>query len=419
MSIQNQHTQLTIGLFGFGVVGESLWQVLQQNTSLNAQVVKVCIKHADKERNAPDTLFTTDAAELLTDKRINVIVELIDDADAAYSIVSTALKSGKSVVSANKKMIAAHLPALLALQQQYGTSFLYEAACCASIPVIRNLEEYYDNDLLRGVSGIVNGSTNYILSRIAADHITFDEALKQAQEKGFAESDPSLDVEGGDAVNKLTILLAHAYGIVTDPALIVHTGIHRLHANDARYAREKGYAIKLVAHAQKLADGTIAAFVLPQFLKTGNPLFHVSNEYNGVIIDSVLADSQFFNGKGAGGFPTASAVISDISALRYNYRYEYRKLHNQAPPALTSDFTLRVYLSFDALYQVPHELFEQIEEWASNDERCSVVGVIHFSRLVSSGWWKKKGTSLIVLPNAFGTEVEERAKAIEEEWVLA
>jgi len=335
MSTYDQQTKLNIGLFGFGVVGAGLYKVLEQTPTLNAEIKKVCIKHPEKQRDAPAGLFTTEAAALLNDDSINVIVELIDDADAAYYIVTTALKSGKAVVSANKKMIARNIAELIALQQEYNAPFLYEAACCASIPVIRNLEEYYDNDLLQGISGIVNGSTNYILTKVFEENKSFDAALKQAQAEGFAESDPALDVEGIDAVNKLSILLTHAYGIITAPDELVHTGIQNLYAEDAVFAQEKGYEIKLVAQATKLDDGKIAAFVIPQLVEKDNKLSTVKNEYNGVIIESSLADKQFFYGKGAGGFPTASAVLSDLSALRYNYRYEYKKLRYQQPSVLS------------------------------------------------------------------------------------
>ncbi|XZF13071.1 homoserine dehydrogenase [Chitinophagaceae bacterium MMS25-I14] len=397
MSVQQK--QLNIGLFGFGVVGEGLYKVLQQTVSLNATIKKVCIKHPEKKRNAPAELFTTDAEVLLNDPEINVVIELIDDADAAFAIVSRSLSSGKAVVSANKKLIAEHLETLLDLQKQFNTPFLYEAACCASIPVIRNLEEYYDNDLLRGVQGIVNGSTNYILTRIAEDGLTFDAALKLAQDKGFAESNPALDIEGTDAVNKLTLLLIHAYGIASHPAKLVHSGIHLLHAQDAVFAKEKQYEIKLVAQARKLGNGKVAAFVLPQFITKKSQLYNVKNEYNGVVIESGLADEQFFYGKGAGGFPTASAVLSDLSALRYGYKYEYKKSHALQTAELTDDFYLRVYVSFDGLFQVRHELFERIEEWTSNDQRCSIVGIIHFSRL-RSDWWRNNNASLILYPDA-------------------
>src|SRR3954470_22490119 len=170
-----------IGLFGFGVVGEGIYQVLNETPSLNASIKKVCIKHPEKPRNAPASLFTTSYDELLLDPEINVIVELIDDADEAYKIVTTALKQKKSVVSANKKLIAEHLTELIRLQEEQGVSFLYEAAVCGSIPIIRNLEEYYDNDLLQSISGIVNGSTNFILSRIREGK-AYKEALAQAQQ---------------------------------------------------------------------------------------------------------------------------------------------------------------------------------------------------------------------------------------------
>ena len=212
-----QDKVLQIGLFGFGVVGEGIYKVLLQTPSLSAAIKKVCIKHADKKRDADASLFTTRYEEILNDPEIDLVVELIDDAKEAYKIVSTALKNKKSVVSANKKMIAEHLPELISLQNENGVSFLYEAAVCGSIPIIRNLEEYYDNDLLQSICGIVNGSTNYILTKIIEEGLSYQEALQKAQQLGFAESDPSLDVEGLDATNKLTILLAHDYGIITRP----------------------------------------------------------------------------------------------------------------------------------------------------------------------------------------------------------
>src|ERR1700759_3552143 len=215
------HKKLTIGLFGFGVVGEGLYRILQQTPSLKANIKKVCIKHPGKKRNAPEELFTTDKDVLLNDPEINVIVEVINETEPAYEIVSTALKNGKDVVSASKKMLATYLTEILELQKTYNTSALYEAAACASIPVIRNLEEYYDNDLLHSIRAIVNGSTNFILTKMFEEKSDFHNALLLAQQLGFAESDPSLDVEGYDAVNKLSILLNHAYGIVASPDDIV------------------------------------------------------------------------------------------------------------------------------------------------------------------------------------------------------
>lgn len=390
------HKKLTIGLFGFGVVGEGLYKVLQQTESLNASIKKVCIKHPGKSRNAPDALFTTDKNVLLYDEEINVIVEVIDDADAAFEIVSIALRNGKAVVSASKKMIAEHLPEILQLQKETGLPFLCESAACASIPVIRNLEEYYDNDLLHAIKAIVNGSTNFILTKMFEDKLDFQSALLLAKQLGFAESNPKLDVEGYDAVNKWTILLNHAYGIVEHPNNILFTGIQNIQLSDALVAKEKGLDIKLIAQAKKLKNGKVAAFVLPQFVTLGDPMSFVKNEYNGVVIESGFADKQFFYGKGAGSFPTASAVLSDISALRYNYKYEYKKLYHHKPHELTNEYYVKVYLSFDDWKYIPREKFEWIEEWHADAERKYLIGVLPVQELINNSWWKENQTSLIL-----------------------
>lgn len=400
--------KLVIGLFGFGVVGEGLYRVLAQTPSLNAIIKRVCIKHPEKKRNAPASLFTTDKDLLLEDPKINVIVEVINESEPAFEIVERALRSGKEVVSASKKMIAEHLQELLQLQQDTGVSFLYESSVCASIPVIRNLEEYYDNDLLHGVRGIVNGSTNYILTKMFEEQLGFKEALLQAQQLGFAEADPSLDVEGWDALNKWVILLLHAYGIVARPSELLFTGIQHIQASDAAVGREKHFEIRLVGQAKKLQNGKVAAFVLPQFVRHDDHLNFVKNEYNGAVVESSFSDKQFFYGKGAGSFPTASAVLSDISALRYNYRYEYKKLYFHGPSVLTNEFYLKVYVSFNEWSHIPHERFEWIEEWHADDERKYLIGVLHTQVLLDDDWWKRNNVSLILYPEAIIEDIELR-----------
>ncbi|MCC7402236.1 MAG: homoserine dehydrogenase [Chitinophagaceae bacterium] len=402
------HKELTIGLFGFGVVGEGLYKVLEKTPSLKARIKKVCIKNPEKKRQAPASLFTTEKNELLNDSSINVIVEVIDDADAAFQIVSTALKNGKNVVSASKKMIAEHLQELLRLQQQTGQSFLYESAACASIPVIRNLEEYYDNDLLHSIKAIVNGSTNFILTKMFEEGLDFRQALILAQQLGFAESNPKLDVEGFDAVNKWTFLLTHAYGIVIRPDEVLFNGIQNINAGDATVAREKNQQIKLVAQAKKLQNGKVAAFVMPQFINHDDHLAFVKNEYNGVVIESGFADKQFFYGKGAGSLPTASAVLSDIAALRYDYHYEYKKLYHHRPHELSNDLYLRTYVSFDDWSYVPRDDFEWIEEWHAGEERKYFVGVIAFEKLLKNTWWKENNTSLILAGDPIIESIELR-----------
>jgi len=402
------HKQLTIGLFGFGVVGEGLYKVLQQTPSLKATIKKVCIKNAGKKREAPAELFTADRDVILNDPDINVVVEVINESGPAFEIVSRALRSGKSVVSASKKMIAEHLPELLQLQKETSASLLYEAAACASIPVIRNLEEYYDNDLLHSIKAIVNGSTNFILTKMFEEKLGFQEALLLAQQLGFAESDPSLDVEGYDAANKWAFLLTHAYGIVVKIDDLVFSGIDHIQAGDAEVAREKHFDIKLVAQAKKLANGKVAAFVLPQFIRQDDHLAFVKNEFNGVVIESGFADKQFFYGKGAGSFPTASAVLSDLSALRYEYKYEYKKLYHHTPHELTDDFYVRVYLSFDDLKYIPTERFQSIEEWHADSDRKYLIGVIHFQDIKGQGWWRENRVSLVLTPDPIIEDMDVR-----------
>ncbi|MEY3435592.1 MAG: hypothetical protein RL335_48 [Bacteroidota bacterium] len=402
------HKKLVIGLFGFGVVGEGLYKVLAKTSSLSAEIKKVCIKDATKKRNAPASLFTTNPEDILHDPEINVVVEVINETEPAYRIVSTALKNGKDVVSASKKMLAENLSELLELQQKTGRSLLYESSACASIPVIRNLEEYYDNDLLHGIKAIANGSTNFILTKIFEDKLDFKQALLLAQQLGFAEADPALDVEGWDALNKWTLLLNHAYGIVTDPTRITFTGIQNIQLQDAVVAEEKHFSIKLVAQAQKLKDGGVAAFVLPQFVKQDDHLSFVKNEYNGVVIESGFADKQFFYGKGAGSFPTASAVLSDISALRYGYRYEYKKLYHHKPNELSDAFHIKVYLSFEDWKHIPREKFETIDEWHADEERKYLVGILPFKELKENSWWKENNVSLILFPDGVIEDMDAR-----------
>lgn len=398
--------RLTLGLFGFGVVGKGLYDVLQATPALQASIKKICIKDPAKSRSISADIFTTSAGALLNDEDINVIVELIDDADAAYEIVKAALQKGKAVVSANKKMIATHLEELLHLQHEHKTALLYEGSCCASIPIIRNLEEYYDNDLLSSVKGIVNGSTNYILTRIFDDGLLFKDALLEAQQLGFAESNPSLDIEGHDAANKLTILLAHAFGNIALPVDFIYNGITAIKKSDATLAKQKNLKIKLVATAQKISDTQLAAFVLPQFVEAHDDLFNVANEFNGLVTESSFADKHFFKGKGAGAYPTAAAVLSDIAALRYNYKYEYKKYLQREKLSLTNDYYLKTYVSADAAQKIKQEDFEWIEETHNEPGNHWMIGIIHAGKLLSSDWWKRDAVSLILHQRPIVNDIE-------------
>lgn len=346
--------KLVLGIFGFGVVGQGLYDIIKTK-NLNIEIKKFVIKHGNKKRSIDQSLFSKNPEDILNDNEINTVIELIDDADAAFDIVSKALSSGKNVVSANKKMIANHLEELVELQQKYGTSLLYEGAVCGSIPIIRNLEEYYDNELLHSLSGIFNGSSNYILTKIFQENMPYAVALKQAQDLGFAESDPSLDVGGYDAKYKLAIAAAHAYGIYIDPDEILNIGIANISENDVLFAKEKNLKIKLIPIAQEVNDSKVVLYVLPKFISPDNILFNVENEYNGVQVQAAFADQQFFYGKGAGGHPTGAAVLSDIAALRYDYRYEYKKHIKIGNLSYSSDYEVKVYLRYED-ESLPNEL---------------------------------------------------------------
>ncbi len=375
--------KLKIGLFGFGVVGQGLHDIIK-GQDLNIEVIKIAIKNPEKKRNLDAKLFTTDHNELLDHPEINTIVELIDDADAAYEIVKRALTSGKHVVSANKKMIATHLAELVALQEQYGTSLLYEGAVCGSIPIIRNLEEYYDNELLHGISGIFNGSSNYILSKVFNEGMDYSLALKQAQELGFAESDPTLDVGGYDAKFKLAIATAHAYGLFVNPDKILNIGIQNLAESDVRYAKEKNLKIKLVPAARKISSQQVITYVLPKFVKSDDFIYNVENEYNCVTVQAAFADKQFFFGKGAGGHPTGAAVLSDITALRYGYKYEYKKYQHNSGLVHTDNVSLEVYLRYVHEYTVEKLKVENIKERFSNQDFKYVIGNVSLKTLLAN-----------------------------------
>jgi len=375
--------KLNIGLFGFGVVGQGLYDIIKTK-HLNLEIIKIAIKDPHKERSLPAHLFTTDRDELLNNPEINTIVELINDTEAAFEIVSRALSSGKNVVSSSKKMIALHLNELIALQHKHGTSLLYEGAVCGSIPIIRNLEEYYDNELLHSISGIFNGSSNYILSKGFNENMDYGTALRQAQELGFAETDPTSDVGGFDAKYKLVIAAAHAYGVVVRPDEVFNLGIQNLSASDLQYAREKNLKIKLVPVAKELDDRHVALFVLPKFVNENEFLYNVEYEYNGVIVQAAFADQQFFFGKGAGGHPTGSAVLSDIAALRYDYQYEYKKAKERAGLNFTNNIELNIYLRYEDDGLVDALNFSEIHERYYSGSYKFIIGKLNLQNLIDN-----------------------------------
>ena len=408
--------KLKIGLFGFGVVGQGLHDIIR-GQDLNLEIVKIAIKNPEKKRSLNANLFTTDHDEILNNSEINTIVELIDDAEIAFKVVKRALISGKNVVSANKKMIATHLAELVELQATHGSSLLYEGAVCGSIPIIRNLEEYYDNEVLHGISGIFNGSSNYILSKIFNEDLEYSVALKQAQDLGFAESDPILDVGGYDPKFKLAIATAHAYGLFINPDKILNIGIQNLSEHDIRYAREKNFKIKLVPTARKISTKQVVTYVLPKFVKSDDFLFNVENEYNGVTVQAAFADKQFFFGKGAGGHPTGAAVLSDIAALRYDYRYEYKKYHQQNGLIHTDNVNIEVYLRYNHEYTLDKLKIDHITERFSRNDYKYVIGNVSLKSLLANKELLEQKDIFIAHTGRY-TYTEQQIQTVVEEEIL-
>lgn len=371
-------SNLKIGLFGFGCVGQGLYDVLSKSSGIKADIAKICVKDRNKSRKLPMEYFTYDKNDILSNTEINLVVELIDDADEAFNIVKAAMTTGKSVVTANKKMVANHLSELVELQKKYNVSFLYEASSCGSIPIIRTLEEYYDNELLFSVSGIFNGSSNYILSKIFNENLDYATALKQAQELGFAESNPWLDVAGFDAKYKLTIIAAHAYGLFIHPDNILNLGVQNLSLADIEYAKKGGKKIKLLNTVRKLNDDEITIHTLPTFVAPHQYLYFVENEYNGVIVEAAFSDKQFYLGKGAGGHPTGSAVLSDISAVTYDYKYAYHKSTQDKKVRYSKNVFLEIYVRYNDENELVLIEFENISERGKG----FVIGTVKLSNLL-------------------------------------
>ena len=345
---------LRVGLIGFGCVGQGFYDIVQRLPAAGIVISRIVVKSPTKPRPLPAERFEFDADALLTDPALDVLIEVIDDADEAFRLVSAALHRGRRVVTANKALLARHLPELRELEQQYGGTLLYEAAVAGSIPILRTLDGYFGLEPLRAVSGIINGSSNYVLSRMSEDSGDYATALAEAQAQGFAETDPTLDMAAFDPRSKAVLLAAHAFGLEINPEEILNLGIENISPRDLAYADVRGLKIKVVAHLERLPDNRVAAMVLPRFVGPASPLFAVEHETNGVLVEAAYGGPQFLRGKGAGGHPTGSAVLADVAALRAGYRYSYAKGTGTAP-ALATDLELEVYLRHDD-EQLPKQL---------------------------------------------------------------
>lgn len=322
---------IRVGMIGCGVVGQGVLRLLAENAANlegrldgHVQVRRIAVRDASKTRgpHGSGARVTTDPNDVLDDPELDVVVELMGGVEPAGSFVRRALEQGKPVVTANKALLAERGHELIELAERRGVDLYFEAAVAGGIPVMRVLREALASDRIVVVRGIVNGTSNYILSQMQASGMAFGDALALAQRAGYAEADPSLDIGGGDAAHKLILLATLAYGVKIDPSCVPTEGIDRVKPVDIEFARRFGFAIKPLAIARALSPDTIDLRVHPALVPRSSPLAHVDGALNAVQIEGAALGPCFLSGQGAGALPTAVSVVSDIVDVGRNLRSE-------------------------------------------------------------------------------------------------
>jgi homoserine dehydrogenase len=312
---------VNIGVLGCGNVGAALVQLvadraddIEARTGLRLAVSRVAVRSLSKERDVelPAKVFTTDPDAVVADPAVDLVVEVIGGIEPARGLVLEALAHGKPVVTANKELLANHGAELFAASDAAGVDLLFEAAVAGGIPLIRPLRESLVGEDVSRVMGIVNGTTNYILTKMSEEGWNYAEALAEAQSLGYAERDPTADVEGYDAGAKAAIIATIAFGQKVVAGDVSHEGISTVTATDIAFARRLGFQIKLLAIAERFDDASVAVRVHPTMVPDHHPLASVRDSFNAVFVEGDAVGDLMFYGRGAGGFPTASAVLGDV-----------------------------------------------------------------------------------------------------------
>ncbi len=312
--------KVNIGLLGFGNVGAGTYETLYMNKShiekeakVDIQVKKILVNSLDKPRlvEAPQELFTTNADDILLDKDIDIVVEVLGGVEPAASYMKKALENGKHVVTANKAAAADQFEDLVSLAEKNKLTIKFEGCVAGGIPILNAITTVLKANQFDEILGILNGTTNYILTKMADEGLSYDNVLKDAQEKGFAEADPTADVDGIDAANKLSLLMALSMGKYVHPSQIPTVGIRNVTLEDIEKAQQDNKTIKLIAEA-KIKDGQLDYSVKPMALDNEHPLARVKNEFNAVFVKGNAVDELMFYGRGAGSLPTGSAVAGDV-----------------------------------------------------------------------------------------------------------
>lgn len=318
-----------IAILGFGTVGSGVAKVLTDNCSLIAGRTgeEIRIKYILDLRDFPNSPFadriTHDYNVILNDPDVTLVAEMMGGSHPAYEFTKSALAAKKSVVTSNKEVVANFGTELLKIAKENRVSYMFEASVGGGIPIIRPLINDLAPNKILSVSGILNGTTNYILTQMIGHGESFDHALAEAQKKGFAEANPSADVDGLDAARKIAILSALSYGVLIPPDRVHTEGIRGITEEDVRLAHENGYAIKLIGKTE-LSDGKVLSMVSPRFVPLSSPLASVGGVFNGVLVDTDMVGEVMFYGQGAGKLPTAGAVCADIVDI-LSHRFEDRR----------------------------------------------------------------------------------------------
>ena len=312
-----------IAILGFGVVGSGVYEVIRTNCeSITRRCgkkidIKYILDIRDFDDHPEKNLFTKDFEQILADSEVDIVAEVIGGLKPAYDFTKRALLAGKSVVTSNKELVATHGSELLQIAADKGVSYLFEASVGGGIPIIRPLRQCLAANEITEIMGILNGTTNYILTQMVKEGRDFSDALADAQAKGYAESDPTADIEGHDACRKIAILSSLAYGKQVDCSKIQTEGISKLSLTDVAYADKLGYVIKLIGYSRRCED-KVCVFVSPMLIAKDNPLAGVDDVFNAIMVKGNAIGDAMFYGRGAGKLPTASAVVADIIDIAAN-----------------------------------------------------------------------------------------------------
>jgi homoserine dehydrogenase len=356
-------SELQVGLLGCGTVGAALVRLVEQQndaiesrTGLRLRVARVAVRNASKDRGVdlPADIFTNDADAVVTDPSVDVVVEVMGGIEPARELLLQALKAGKPVVTANKELLANVGAEIFGVAEAVGVDVLFEAAVAGGIPLVRPLRESLLGEPVDRIMGIVNGTTNYILTRMTEAGASYREALAEAQDLGYAEADPTADVEGFDAGAKIAILASISFGAKVVAGDVYHEGISSLTADDIAFARRRSMVVKLLAIGERFADQPdpeVGVRVHPVMLPLTHPLAAVRESFNAVFVQGAAVGDLMFYGRGAGGNPTASAVLGDLIDAALNLRKgAHASIGTMAPWSIRPIDELRseYYLSIDA-----------------------------------------------------------------------